>query len=311
MNALGDHITDLDSELARALSWAAAWDMVRDAELPAREFVNLVCRGLSAETDVNLVTAVLSQAQQALSHYVDPSWSAQGWRLLADTAKEQLARAEPGSGLQLAWARTLTHAAQTPADLATLRGWLTGDGVPAGLRIDTGLRWGLLHGLIANGVAAPDEIGAELEADRTSGGDLSAAMARALVPTPEAKQQTWRILTEERKLPNWRHRGLLTGFMHPFQAPLMADYTEKFFDVVDDVWAMRDVDQSREFVTLAFPSLQIDQSTVDAADVWLSVEGHKAPLRRLVAEQRDGVMRALAARSCDARAKATPPGRRK
>ena len=38
------------SSLARALCWAAAWDMVRDAELAARDYVALVCAGLPAET---------------------------------------------------------------------------------------------------------------------------------------------------------------------------------------------------------------------------------------------------------------------
>ena len=37
-------------------------------------------------------------------------------------------------------------------------------------------------------------------------------------------------------------------------------------------------------------------------DAWLAVDGHPAPLRRLVAEGRDGVVRALNARAKDAAA---------
>ena len=39
-----------------------------------------------------------------------------------------------------------------------------------------------------------------------------------------------------------------------------------------------------------------------AADAWLAEEGHPAPLRRLVAEGNDGVVRALKARAKDAAA---------
>jgi aminopeptidase N len=46
----------------------------------------------------------------------------------------------------------------------------------------------------------------------------------------------------------------------------------------------------------------VDQATVDATDAWLAVEGHPAPLRRLVAEGKDGVVRAIAARAKDAAA---------
>ena len=66
MATVVQHIAGFDSSLARALCWAAAWDMVRDAELAARDYVALVLAGLPAETDINLVTATLRQAATAL-----------------------------------------------------------------------------------------------------------------------------------------------------------------------------------------------------------------------------------------------------
>ena len=80
-----------------------------------------------------------------------------------------------------------------------LRGWLDGDDVPAGLTIDTELRWALLQALVANGAAGAAEIEAELDRDRTASGEREAALARALVPTPEAKAETWRALTGDRR----------------------------------------------------------------------------------------------------------------
>ena len=50
MATVVEHISGFDSSLARALCWAAAWDMVRDAELATRDYAALVCAGLPGET---------------------------------------------------------------------------------------------------------------------------------------------------------------------------------------------------------------------------------------------------------------------
>src|SRR5699024_6468482 len=65
------HTSALDDSLARALIWSAAWDMLRDAELPARRFVALGTASLTAETDINIVTVAQRQIAAALS-YADP-----------------------------------------------------------------------------------------------------------------------------------------------------------------------------------------------------------------------------------------------
>ena len=44
-------IETIDDSLARALCWGAAWDMTRDAEMSATDFVTLVLSGIASETD--------------------------------------------------------------------------------------------------------------------------------------------------------------------------------------------------------------------------------------------------------------------
>ncbi|WP_088975661.1 aminopeptidase N [Micromonospora coxensis] len=300
MSTVVQHIGGFESSLARALCWTAAWDMVRDAELSARDYVALVLAGLPAETDINLVTATLRQASTTLTYYADPEWAPTGWAQLARTARATLAAAEPGSGFQLAWARAYASAARSAEDLATLRGWLNGNDVPAGLTIDTELRWTILEALVANGAAGPDEIEAELAGDRTASGEREAAYAHALVPTPENKAAVWAQLTGPEALPNWRNRALLQGFTHAAQVELTAPYRERYFATVAQVWAQRDSEPAQEFVQLAYPAYLVEEETVAATDAWLAQDGHPASLRRLVAEGRDGVVRALRARARDA-----------
>ncbi|WP_091301273.1 aminopeptidase N [Micromonospora halophytica] len=301
MSTVVQHIGGFESSLARALCWTAAWDMVRDAELSARDYVALVLAGLPAETDINLVTATLRQARTTLTYYADPAWAPTGWAELARTARATLAAAEPGSGFQLAWARAYASAARSAEDLATLRGWLNGSDVPAGLTIDTELRWTLLEALVANGAAGAGEVEAELAGDRTASGEREAAYTHALVPTPENKAAVWAQLTGPEALPNWRNRALLQGFTHAAQVELTAPYRERYFATVAQVWAQRDSEPAQEFVQLAYPAHLVEEETVAATDAWLAQEGHPASLRRLVAEGRDGVVRALRARARDAR----------
>ncbi|MFC4146863.1 aminopeptidase N [Micromonospora mangrovi] len=300
MATVVQHIAGLESSLARALCWTAAWDMTRDAELATRDYVALVLAGLPAETDINLVTATLRQATTALTFYADAAWAPTGWAELARTARAALAAAEPGSGFQLAWARAFASAARSPEDLATLRGWLNGGDVPAGLTVDTELRWTVLQALVANGAAGAAEVEAELAGDRTTSGEREAAYAHALVPTAENKAAVWAQLTGPESLPNWRNRALLQGLTHPAQVELTAPYREKYFAVVGQVWAQRDSEPAQEFAQLGYPTQLVDDDTVAATDAWLAQEGHPASLRRLVAEGRDGVVRALKARAKDA-----------
>ena len=57
------HIGEIEESLPRALCWSAAWDMTRDAEMPARDYVRLVHSGIARESDIGVVQSLLRQAQ--------------------------------------------------------------------------------------------------------------------------------------------------------------------------------------------------------------------------------------------------------
>jgi aminopeptidase N len=299
MDTVVNHIAGLDNPLSRALCWGAAWDMVRDGELAARDYLALVSNGLPKEHDISLVTASLSQAQGALIYYADPSWAPVGWALLAATARRAVYDAAPGSGFQLAWARGYSASARSDAELDLLEEWLRGD-APEGLSIDTELRWRLVQALAAGGRLGEAEIQAELDRDRTASGERQAAIASALVATPEAKEEAWRRVSGPQPIANWLHRALLLGFYHPAQRALTEPYVARYFDVVDQIWAIRDSEVAQEFVEMAYPSIHVSQATIDATEAWLADPDKPAPLRRLIAEGRDGVVRAGKGRARDA-----------
>ncbi|MGY1661035.1 aminopeptidase N [Geodermatophilus sp. SYSU D00705] len=301
LTTLKTGIGTLPDPLARALCWSAAWDMTRDAELPARDWVALVLAGVDAETEISVVQSLLARVQTALASYADPRWAETGWRALADKALAALEAAEPGSDTQLQWSRTLAGAARTEAHAAYLRRLLDGSHVVEGLPVDADARWAFLNGLVAIGAAGDAEIEAEEVRDATATGARRAATARALRPTAESKEETWQRAFTEDTIPNAVHEAMLQGFWHPAQRELTAGFVERYFTDIRPLWDRRPGEIAKNAVQYLFPPV-VELRTVQAADAWLAGEDHPAPLRRLVAEGRDGIARALRARERDAAA---------
>jgi aminopeptidase N len=290
---------DIDDPLPRTLCWGAAWDMTRDGEMRARDYVALALAGVTRETEIGVVQSIQAKIRSALVHYVDPVWAADGWTRLAALAEDQRRSAAPGSDLQLAWARTLAAATCTPEHVALVRGLLAGTETVPGLAVDTDLRWTLLSALVAVGAAGLDEIEAELSRDPTAAGQRRAATARALRPKAEAKAEAWRLATEDDQLPNAMHEAIIGGFFHPARLELTEPYVEPYFAVIADVWERRTSELAQNVVVGLFPELaSID--VVERAETFLADPANPPALRRLVAEARDDTVRALRGQARDA-----------
>ncbi|MEN3302622.1 aminopeptidase N [Pseudonocardia sp.] len=298
---LVDRIGDIADPLPRTLCWSAAWEMTREAELKARDFVTLVAGGFGSETEIGVVQRLLLQAQTATASYAGGNWAAErGWPLLTDALRFRLDTAPPGSDAQLAVVNSLAGSVLPDGTLEQMKGWLAGTDVPEGLTVDTDLRWRLLQALVAHGKAGEAEIDAELQRDPTAAGNRQAERARSLVPTPEAKARAWDRAVHDDELPNAVNEAIIGGFSHPAQRHLLGEYVEKYFAEVADVWARRTSERAQSVVLGLFPSWAVEHSTVEAADAWLADESHPPALRRLVTEGRAGIVRALAAREFDA-----------
>ncbi len=293
-----DHVADIAEPLPRTLCWSASWEMTREAELKARDFVALVQGGLHAETEVGVVQRLLMQAQTALNSYADPQFAPTGWRGLTDKVLELARAAKPGSDHQLSFVNSLTTSVLEQEKVAVLRGWLDESAPLPGLTVDTDLRWRLLLALIAHGAATEAEIEAEERRDPTATGHRYAERARALQPSTEAKATAWQRAVFDDELPNAVNEAIIAGFGHPAQKQLLGSYVEKYFADVAEVWERRSSERAQPTVVGLFPSWAVEPETVAASDAWLTQERPPA-LRRLVSEGRAGIVRALAARDFD------------
>ncbi|MBV9595896.1 MAG: aminopeptidase N [Chloroflexi bacterium] len=295
MATVVERIADIEDGLARALCWSAAWDMTRDAEMAAREYVRLALGGVLRESDIGVVQSIQARLRGALDRYADPLWAPEGWVQLADLAASGMRTAPPGSDFQLAWARSFAAAARTPEHIRSLRGLLDGSQSVPGLVVDTELRWSLLQGLVALGAAGDSDIDLELERDNTASGQRRAATARALRPTPEAKTEAWRLATTDVELPNAIVESIVAGFYHPAQHALTEPYLQRYFATVAQIWVERPGEMARMLAVGLYPD-SISDAALSTADAFLAQASLPAGLRRLVSEGRDDVQRAVRAR---------------
>jgi aminopeptidase N len=301
LRTLIQSIGDFAETLPAALCWAAAWDMCRDAEMPARDYVALVLAGVRSITEISMLQAILGQAIAAVRRYADPGWRADGLGKLASALRGLMFDAEPGSDFQLAFAQSFASVATSEADLGLLSGLLDGSVVIDGLAVDTDLRWALLQRLVSRGVAGQDAIDAEHDRDRTDAGDRHALSCQAAISDPAAKEAVWNQIVGG-QLPNAAFRAALGGFRSADQEDLLAPFGHRFFDVVADIWRDWSSDMARYFALVGYPSYLVSQDAVDAAADYIDRTSPPPPLRRLLSEGRDDVARALRCRKRDAQA---------
>ncbi|MGW0578069.1 aminopeptidase N [Streptomyces sp. NPDC002920] len=295
-----EHLGDFESSLPRALCWASAWDMTRDAELPTRDYLSLVLSGIGKESDIGVVQSLHRQVKLAIDLYGAPATREALLTRWTDATLAHLRSAAPGSDHQLAWARAFAATARTPEQLDLLEALLDNTQTVEGLAVDTELRWAFVQRLTAVGRFDEAEIAAEYERDRTAAGERHAATARASRPSPEAKAEAWASVVEDDKLPNAVQEAVIGGFVQTDQRELLAPYADRYFAVVKDIWDSRSHEIAQQIAVGLYPTIHVSRETLDRTDAWLSAAEPNASLRRLVSESRAGVERALRAQAADA-----------
>jgi aminopeptidase N len=302
-------IADIAEPLPRTLVWSAAWEMTREAEFKARDFVSLVSSGVVAETDVGVAQRLLMQAQTALNSYAEPGWArSEGWPGFADRLLELARGADPGSDHQLAFVNALCSSVLSTPHVVTLADLLDHDPADlglAGLEVDTDLRWRIVTALAAAGdidAEGPETpfIDAEVQRDPTAAGKRHGAQASAARPRFEVKDKAWTQVVEDDTLPNVVGRSIIAGIAAPGQGELLKPFTARYFEAIPGIWERRSSEVAQTVVIGLYPSSDISDDGIAAADEFLAAPEVPPALRRLVLEGQAGVKRALRARTFDA-----------
>lgn len=295
------HLGKLSDPLGRAMVWATAWDMTRDAEMTSLDYVRLVTGAVASETDATATATVLRQALMAATSFTAPERRANVRGELVTGVARLLKAAVPGSDSQLSYATTLISSVFTAPGAELVRGWLSDEEVPAGLTVDADLRWKIMGALARMGVIGEDDIAAEAERDRTSAGAEKAAGVISALADADAKADAWQLATDDPSVPNETHRQICGNFFQFDQDELLTPYLDRYLEVLtamsdkSGVWESRGTAAREAILRFGFPVPLADRAFIDKLTAWLDVPGRNDQVVRGVRERIDGAERALRA----------------
>jgi aminopeptidase N len=302
LDTLTHHLRDLDDLLARAIAWGGIWDMTRDAEIRARDYVAISVNNLDTEADPPNLSSLLRQVESCIASYSEPRNRPQVREQLARVAKERMERSEPAGDIQLLWANAFIAAARSEPDIKWLLGVLDGTTTVAGLVVDFELRWRVIDTLATIGVADEDLIQAELVRDPTDEGQKEAASARAARPDARAKKAAWDAVVSDESVSVPMKRAIAAGFHREDQMDLLKAFVSPYFESLDAIWAKYDSEAGIRIVEWMYPRVVFTQDVVNATDKALKRD-LPGPVRRALLENQDGIMRALRAQAFDSEGK--------
>jgi aminopeptidase N len=248
--------------------------------------------------EIGVTQQLLLQARSAIEQFGNPANRASNRDELAASLIEALAKTEPGSDHQLAFVKNIAGIARTKDHISLIAGWLDGSATPAGLEVDTDLRWQLVARLVALGELPESAIDQELERDNTAGGQRQAASARAGIPTAEAKLIAWKAVIENDDLANALLESTVGGFSQPDQRELLEPFVNKYFEVIAEVWETRTNEIAQTLTLGLFPSLLGSPEILAKADAFITGSTDVGAIR-LIRELRDNVARSLRCQSID------------
>ena len=296
-----DHLGEIRDPLARSLVWGAAWDMTRDAESAASDYIDLVLKNIGSETESTTIRTTLQQLLLTANNYVAPADRDATRARVGDDLFALAQAAEAGSDNQLQFVQATASAAATPEQVARVAQIRSGEIAFEGLEIDTDLSWALLVALASGGAVDAAAIDDALAADNTAKGGEFAAQAKAALPGHDAKQIAWDSLVANADLPNTIVRSAAMGFNNPSTREDLTAFIPAYFDSLAPIWESRTYQIANYLITGLYPSSLANAELLAATRGWLKDNASAAPaLRRLVQENLAGVERALAVQDRDA-----------
>lgn len=285
------HLYAFDDSLTRAVAWLALWDMTRDAQYPAEKFIAVSLKALSTEKESTTFRYVLSQIETAARHYVAASRRPAILSLVAGSLWKLALAAAPGSDEQFQLVKAYLVYGTDAEFEEHARGLLNAELRLPGLDVDNNLRWSIIVALADKNLIEASEIDEELAARDTTENREFAHMARASLPTAEAKEWAWDAALHDETLTNAQIEGVSSGFSATDRPDLYDGFVNRFFEAVTWIWENKSFHMAE--VLLAgtnrgsglYPGFAAPSKLVEAGEKWLDSHADAdAALRRMVIE---------------------------
>lgn len=301
------NITKFTDSLTRGVVMASAWDMTRDGEMPARDYLNLALTSIPVEDNMSLLMLTLRHIDEAVRTFVAPQFRAEaaedtGRRLLL-LARTAASGSDAQRMLVAAAARNATSAEQFEA----IRGLYDGTQTLDGLDLDVDLKWDLLISLVRGDAATDEDIAAMEASDDTMTGHQNAAACRAARSGEWIKADVWDKVLSDTSIPNDTRWAMISGFWAQARTTPSAyvSYVHEYFDALAGIWERFTFHTAEDLTTLLFPTSLAgyapDVDVVAAGHTWIEAHAEaSAGTLRIIRELIDVCERQIANQAVDA-----------
>ena len=261
-----------DDALARSVLWLALWDMTRDGELPARQFIDTSLAALATEHESTTFRYALAQVSTTAWHYTAPAERAEIVKHVAAELFKLAGQANAGSDeqFQLVTAYLGYGEPGDEAFVANAKGLLDGSVAFDGLEIDNNFRWTIINALSTVNAIDQAGIDAELAKRETTENREFAYGARAVAGTAEAKAWAWNEALHNDELTNMQLEAVAGGFAATPRADLAEPYAEKYFEVADWIWEHKTFHMAEALLEGLYPGYADPAKLVELGDAWLA-----------------------------------------
>jgi len=267
---------------ARAVVWVALMGGVCHGKVDPRLMVRTFSQGWPQEEN----DSILNRAAGMVLGRVLPEFlphpehhSTEG--VVADAAHRLLSVSQPGSTKALVAARTL---AASSSDDDLLRSWAARTGLPPGLEHDLEFRWLVVRRLASRGVGGLELVESAEADDDTLQGRVHALVARASIPTAQAKAWAWDELTRNRRRSNHELNALAQGFWLTPDPELVREFVPRYFTDVPAMSEWVGADALERLTRFAYPARVVEPATAELSSRALARGDLPAAVRRPVVD---------------------------
>lgn len=290
-------LNKLTDRFARRILWGSLWQMTRDAEIPPKDFLELVFAQGIYEEDLSVRSShILTKATSIAASYLKKENRYEWTGKLNRLAKDGLLNPSTKEEEKIVWYRMLEGTSRTEEQLTYLKDLLEGRTEIPGLKIDQERRWSILTRLSAFGdkdVLRLIEL--EQKKDDSDLGAKKAYGAKIAFPDRTAKENAWKEFTDpktERSTDTLRYG--MRGFYWDHQEEILKEYEERYFKVVIDVYKNRDSHFSSAFGNILFPGLEPNSALVEKTNRFLKERKDIPPLlKKDLKQHRDDLERTV------------------
>ena len=232
------NLSRIPDVFVRTMLWHDLWEMVRNTEMPLKDYVKIMEQHFGPEKDTILLTKIVSRVngRGSILHYWPTSEAAMAElnKFIGNMERNFLSRfrsAKAGSDAQKFWFDQFTSLAKSEMALNQLAKWAEETKVGPGFPLDLDRQWGLVNQLARyQHKDAPRLLEMMKIKDSSDRGVRSALAVEAVQPDMTVKQKWIGMLAQPKpNLPFASARVVLRSLFPMEQAPLAQRFENDFY----------------------------------------------------------------------------------